>query len=78
MNNKTNLIVSGTSFISIKLKEQGFLRKYHQKHTGTLWIRDPEKIHPGSRGQKNHRIRIRNTGSVLDYSLFPRGPVDPR
>jgi hypothetical protein len=29
-----------------KIKEQGFLRKSHQKHTP--WIRDPEKIHPGS------------------------------
>jgi hypothetical protein len=52
MKNKTNFfllfIVSGASFISKKIKEQGFLRKSHQKHTP--WIRDPENIHPGSRG----------------------------
>jgi hypothetical protein len=68
-------IVSGASFISKKIKEQGFLRKSHQK-TYPLGpgseIRDPEKIHPesGSRiqGVKKHRIldfgsriRIRNT-----------------
>jgi hypothetical protein len=44
-------IVSGASFISKKIKEQGFLRKYHQK-TYTLdpgsEIRDP--------GGKKHRI----------------------
>jgi hypothetical protein len=39
-------MVSGTSFISKKIKEQGFLRKSHKKHTGTLWIRDTQKIHP--------------------------------
>jgi hypothetical protein len=32
-------IVSGASFISKKIKEQGFLRKSHQNHTP--WIRDP-------------------------------------
>jgi hypothetical protein len=59
MKNKTNFfscflctgIVSG-SFIRKKIKEQGFLRKSHQKHTP--WIRDPEKFipdpDPGSRG----------------------------
>jgi hypothetical protein len=52
-------MVSGTSFISNKIKEQRFLRKYHQKHT--LWIRDPRsgiKVHPesGSRWGKKHRI----------------------
>jgi hypothetical protein len=35
MKNKTNLVwllmVSGTSFISKKIKEQGFLRKFYQK-----------------------------------------------
>jgi hypothetical protein len=41
-------MVSGTSFICEKIKEQGFLRKSHQKHT--LWIRDPEK--------NSSRIRI--------------------
>jgi hypothetical protein len=52
MKNKTNFflafytVVSRASFISKKIKEQGFLRKSHQKHTP--WIRDPEKIHPGS------------------------------
>jgi hypothetical protein len=78
MKNKTNFflafyrIVSGASFISKKIKEQGFLRKSHQKtyplDTGSE-IRDPENIHPGSRiqGVKKHRIpdlgsRIRNTG----------------
>jgi hypothetical protein len=56
-------IVSGASFISKKIKEQGFLRKSHQKtyplDPGSE-IRDPEKIHPvsGSRiqGVKKHRI----------------------
>jgi hypothetical protein len=50
MKNKTNFfllfIVSGASFISKKINEQGFLRKSRQKHSP--WIRDPEKIHPGS------------------------------
>jgi hypothetical protein len=47
------LMVSGTSYISKKIKEQGFLRKSHQK-TYPLdprsWMCDPEKINPGSRG----------------------------
>ena len=30
------------------------------------WIRNPEKTHPGSRGQKGTGSRIRNTG--LGYS----------
>jgi hypothetical protein len=61
MKNKTFFllfIVSGASFISKKIKEQGFLRKSYRKHTP--WIRDPEKIHPGSgsriQGVKKHRI----------------------
>jgi hypothetical protein len=64
-------IVSGASLLVKKIKEQGFLRKSHQKHTP--WIRDPEKIHPGSGsripnpgGKKapdpGSGIRIRNTG----------------
>jgi hypothetical protein len=54
-------IISGASFISKKIKEQGFLRKSHQKtyplDPGSK-IRDPEKIHPGSgsRGVKKHQI----------------------
>jgi hypothetical protein len=48
-------IVSGASFNSKKIKEQGFLRKSHQKtyplDPGSE-IRDPEKFipDPGSRG----------------------------
>jgi hypothetical protein len=57
-------IVSGASFISTKIKEQGFFKKSHKKIPVPLGsgIRDPEKIHTGSRGVKKHRIRIRNTG----------------
>jgi hypothetical protein len=61
-----------TSFISKKLKEQGFLRKSSPKTyrypldqgSGILkkFIPDPD---PGSRGLKKtgSRIRIRNTGT---------------
>jgi hypothetical protein len=49
-------IVSGESFISKKNKEQGILRKSHQK----TYPLDPGKIHPGSgsriQGVKKHRI----------------------
>jgi hypothetical protein len=67
MTNKTNFFLafysSGASFISKKIKEQGFLRKSHQKtyplNPGSE-IRDPEKIHPGSGSRiqvvKKHRI----------------------
>jgi hypothetical protein len=58
-------MVSGASFISKKLKEQGFVRKSHPKtypfDPGSE-IRDPEKIHPGSGsgsripGVKKHRV----------------------
>jgi hypothetical protein len=54
MQNKPNfvllLMVSGISFITKKIKEKEFLRKSHQKTYRTLSIRDPEKIHSGSRG----------------------------
>jgi hypothetical protein len=49
MKNKISFLVSGASFISKKIKEQGFLRRISQKKHNP-WIRDPEKIHPGSRG----------------------------
>jgi hypothetical protein len=70
MKNKTNFflhfIVSGESFISKKIKEQGFLRKSHQK----TYPLDPgsEKNSSRIQGVKKHRIpdlgsriRIRNT-----------------
>jgi hypothetical protein len=47
-------IVSGASFISKKIKEQGFLGKSHQKHTP--WIRDPRS------GKNSSRIRILDPG----------------
>jgi hypothetical protein len=47
-------IVSGASFISKKIKEQGYLRKSHQKHTP--WIRDPRS------GKNSSRIRIPDPG----------------
>jgi hypothetical protein len=64
MKNKTTFfllfIVSEASFISKKIKEQGFLRKSHQKtypldpgsRIRKKFIPDPD---PGSRGKK-HRI----------------------
>jgi hypothetical protein len=74
MKNKTTFfllfIVSEASFISKKIKEQGFLRKSHQKtypldpgsgkNSSRIRIPDPggkKAPDPGS------RIRIRNTGS---------------
>jgi hypothetical protein len=42
------------------MKEKGFLRKSHQKYTGTLWIGIRKKIHSGSGSPiqrvKKHRI----------------------
>jgi hypothetical protein len=49
-------IVSGASFISKKIKEQGFLRKSHPKHTP--WIQDPRS---GIR-KNSSRIRIPDPG----------------
>jgi hypothetical protein len=46
-------MVSGTTFISKKIKEQGFLKKTSPKNIPSVSeIRDSEKIHPGygSRG----------------------------
>jgi hypothetical protein len=47
-------MASGTSFISKKntVKEQGFLRKSHQKTYGTRWTRDPETFIPDPGGKK--------------------------
>jgi hypothetical protein len=79
MKNRTNLFLdrygmgSGPSFVSKKLKEQGFVRKSHPKNALWNWIRDPEKIYPGSQIQgvksTGSRIRIRNT----DKELAPVG-----
>jgi hypothetical protein len=64
-------MVSGASFISKKLKEQGFVRKSHQKTYpldpgSEIW--DLEKIHPGSgsriQGVKKHRIPDPGSGSA--------------
>jgi hypothetical protein len=64
-------MVSGTSFIIKKIKEQGFLRKSHQKHT--LWIWDLRsgirknlsQIKIPDPGGKSTGFRIRNTGLQL-------------
>jgi hypothetical protein len=78
-------IFSGASFISKKIKEQGFLRKSHQitypLDPGSE-IRDPEKIHPGSRiqGVKKHRIPDLESGSAtlppMNFvGVRPKGPL---
>jgi hypothetical protein len=69
MKNKTNFffcffIVSGASFISKKIKEQGFLRKSHQK----TYPLDPrsgirKKFIPDPGGKK-HRISDPGSGSA--------------
>jgi hypothetical protein len=71
-------IISGASFISKKIKEQGFLRKSHQKTFP--WIRDPrsgirKKFIPDPGGKKapdpgsQIRIRIRNTDPELLFII---------
>jgi hypothetical protein len=51
-------IVSGASFISKKIRVQGFLRKSHQK----TYPLDPEKI-KNARGKKSTGSRISDPGS---------------
>jgi hypothetical protein len=57
-------IVSGASFLSKKIKEQGFLRKSHQK----TYPLDPESGKNSSRiriqGVKKHRIPDLGSGSA--------------